>query len=144
MTDPYSSSPEESGSALAIGDAQSLDHLLAQAKQRLADHSLSARELDELVARARGGARARQRLLYCHASTPSIGSTLIGCTLHEPRPGGMSQMDPMQKDPEYRTVHEAVQDGWRIVHFPLQAAPFDDHEIDALGYEFVLEQLETC
>jgi hypothetical protein len=143
MTDPYSSTPEAGDTLVASADGPTLDQLLAGARERLAGGRLTARELDELVARARAGARTRQRLLYLHASTPSIGSTLIGCALHEPRPGGMSQMDPLQRDPDYRTVHEAVQDGWRIVHFPLQAAPFDDHEIDVLGYEFILEQLET-
>ncbi|MCE9589466.1 MAG: hypothetical protein K8S99_02965 [Planctomycetes bacterium] len=87
-------------------------------------------------------AHCRQRLLYLHATTPNIGSALVGAALHEPRPGGMSQMDPMQKDPTYNTVHEAIIDGWRVIHFPLQMAPFDDREIDVLGYEFILEKWE--
>lgn len=84
----------------------------------------------------------RQRLLYLHATTPYLGSPLAAAALHEPRPGGLAQMDPLQKDPEYKCVHDAVIDGWRIIHFPLQTAPFDDREIDILGYEFILEKWE--
>ena len=39
-------------------------------------------------------------------------------------------------------MHDAVLDGWQVVHFPQQLAPFDDREIDVLGYEFVLQKLE--
>ena len=84
----------------------------------------------------------RQRLLYLHAQTPSIASGLIAATLHEPVKGGISQMDPMQKDPTYQTVHEAIMDGWEVIHFPDQQAPFDDREIDVLGYEFILQKKE--
>lgn len=84
----------------------------------------------------------RQRLLYLHAQTPSIGSGLIAATLHEPVKGGVAQMDPLQKDPTYQTVHEAIMDGWEVIHFPDQLAAFDDREIDVLGYEFVLQKKE--
>ena len=42
----------------------------------------------------------------------------------------------------YLNVHDAIVDGWRVVHFPQQRAPFDDREIDVLGQEFILEKLE--
>ena len=48
----------------------------------------------------------------------------------------------MQKDPTYQTVHEAIMDGWEVIHFPDQQAPFDDREIDVLGYEFILQKKE--
>lgn len=126
---------------MATFTADSTDALLAQAKDKLARGTLTAADLDELAVSARPRP-LRQRLLYLHATTPSIASPLVAATLHEPRPGGASQMDPMQKDPEYGSVHEAICDGWQVIHFPLQAAPFDDREIDILGYEFVLQKLE--
>ena len=116
--------------------------LLESAKQKLAEGTLSAQDLELLVEQARTG-KTRQRLLYLHAQTPSIGSALVGAAVHEPVPGGVSQMDPIQKDPGYQTVHDAIIDGWQIIHFPLQTAPFDDREIDILGYEFVLQKLEA-
>ena len=32
-------------------------------------------------------------------------------------------------------------DGWQVIQFPNQLAPFDDREIDILGYEFILQQM---
>ena len=118
------------------------------AKQKIAQGNFTATDLDALIEQIRAGngvpgRKVRQRLLYLHAQTPSIRAGLVGAALHEPVPGGTSQMDPMQKDPEYATVHEAVCDGWQIIQFPLQAAPFDDREIDILGYEFILQKLEV-
>jgi hypothetical protein len=85
----------------------------------------------------------RQRLLYLHASTPSIRSRVIGMALHEPVPGSITEITPEEPEWPYTTVHDAVLDGWQVIHFPQQLAPFDDREIDILGYEFVLQKLEA-
>jgi len=118
-----------------------------RAKARLAEGTLTPSDIDEALQLASkhrpAPAALRQRLLYLHATTPSIGSHLVGAALHEPRKGGVAQMDPMQKDPTYKSVHEAILDGWHIIHFPQQIAPFDDKEIDVLGYEFILQKLEA-
>jgi hypothetical protein len=114
------------------------------AKSRLASGTFSADDLSRLAEQLELSRPKvlRQRLLYLHAQTPSIGSGLIAATLHEPVKGGVSQMDPLQKDPTYQSVHEAIIDGWEVIHFPLQQAPIDDREIDILGYEFVLQKKE--
>jgi ectoine hydroxylase-related dioxygenase (phytanoyl-CoA dioxygenase family) len=85
----------------------------------------------------------RQRLLYLHAATPSIRSQVVGMALHEPVPGSRTEIDPAPREWPYATVHDAVLDGWQVIHFPQQLAPFDDREIDVLGYEFVLQKLEA-
>jgi hypothetical protein len=88
----------------------------------------------------------RQRLLYLHAATPSIRSRVIGMALHEPVAGSVTEITPEAPGAPwawpYGTVHDAVVDGWQVIHFPQQLAPFDDREIDVLGYEFVLQKLE--
>ena len=122
---------------------QNTQSLVNVAKQKLREGTLSPQDLDELAAQAGRPRNSRQRLLYLHAQTPSIGSPLVAAALHEPVPGGVSQMDPSQKDPQYNTVHEAIIDGWHVIHFPLQTAPFEDREIDILGYEFVLQKFEV-
>jgi hypothetical protein len=126
-----------------------VDAWVAEARRKVESGTFSPRDLDELLSRVRDSAASsgangevRQRLLYLHATEPNIGARLVGATLHEPRPGGVSQMDPMRKDPEYNSVHEAILDGWQVIHFPQQLAPFDDKEIDVLGYEFILQKLE--
>ncbi|MCC7261601.1 MAG: hypothetical protein IT369_03670 [Candidatus Latescibacteria bacterium] len=99
-------------------------------------------DLEELLAAVRGG-RLRQRLLYLHAGSPSIRSPLVGTALHEPVAGSLTQIDPLAPELPYTCVHDAILDGWRVIHFPLQTAPFEDREIDIMGYEFVLEKMEV-
>jgi len=124
--------------------AEQVESWVENARAKVAAGKLAASDLDALLAAARGTPKLRQRLLYLHATTPSIGAPLAGATIHEPRKGGVSQMDPMQKDPAYNSVHEAIMDGWQVIHFPQQLAPFDDREIDILGYEFILQKMELC
>lgn len=130
----------------ADAPAITLDAWIADAKARLARGELKPDDLDQvrrLAARsAAPGARLRQRLLYLHATSPSIGSGLVSAVIHEPIKGGMSIIDPAAPELPYRSVHDALLDGWQIVHFPQQHAPFDDREIDILGYEFILQKLE--
>ena len=115
-----------------------------QAKSELAAGELTASRLDELLHTAlAGSARVRQRLLYIHAAQPSVRSPLIGSALHEPVPGSLTQIDPLAEELPYGSVFDAILDGWRVVQFPDQRAPFEDREIDIIGYEFILEKLET-
>ena len=85
----------------------------------------------------------RQRILYIHAVPPSIRSQLIAMSLHEPIKDQIAEIDPDYGEWPYRSVHDAVLDGWQIMQFPDQRANFDDREIDILGYEFILQKLEA-
>ena len=108
-----------------------------------AGDSLSEADLDRLLAGCRGSCcRLRQRLLYLHADTPSIYADLVAAAIHEPVAGAVTGIDPQAPELPYRNVHDAIVEGWRVVHFPQQRAPFDDREIDLMGHEFVLEKLE--
>jgi hypothetical protein len=84
----------------------------------------------------------RQHLLYLHATTPSIRSSVIGMALHRAEPGSVTQLTPGDHEWPYATVHDAILDGWQVIQFPEQRTPFDDREIDILGYEFILQKLE--
>jgi hypothetical protein len=137
---------KETMTTTAVSNTGSVESLFAEARAKLAKGLLTEADIRALEAAAlyagKSGATVRQRLMYLHAVTPSIYSGLCAAVLHEPVKGHYATMDPLQKDPEYKSVHDALQDGWRIIHFPLQRAGFDDREIDVLGYEFVLEKLE--
>ncbi|MCJ8330770.1 MAG: hypothetical protein HRT89_04865 [Lentisphaeria bacterium] len=87
---------------------------------------------------------AKQRLLYLHSQTANVFSKILGFTLIEPVPGQEPEIIAEKLDWPYSTVHDAVCDGWHIVQFPNFQAPFDDEEIDMLGYEFILQKLETA
>ena len=87
--------------------------------------------------------RHRQRLLYLHARSTSIRSLVVGAALHEPIEGSVTEVEAEPVEMPYVTVHAAIVDGWRVVHFPDQHAPFEDREIDLIGYEFILEKMEA-
>ena len=113
------------------------------ARRKLQAGTLSEADLDGLLAGYRDArCRLRQRLLYLHADTPSIYADLVAAAIHEPVAGAVTGIDPQAPELPYRNVHDAIVEGWRVVHFPQQRAPFDDREIDLMGHEFVLEKLE--
>ena len=114
--------------------------LHAELAQLLNAGTLTRLSLDEAFKRP-PSAPHLQRLLYLHAATPSIRAGLIGCVIHEPVDGSITEIDPEAGDPPYSCVHAAILDGWRVIHFPDQRAPFEDREVDVLGYEFILEKL---
>src|SRR5437879_3756779 len=114
-----------------------------RARTRLENGGLTAADLENLRQMVCDGrAVARQRLLYLHAATPNIRSAVIGMALHEPVPDSVTELAPDPPEWPYRTVHDAILDGWQVIHFPDQRAPFDDREIDILGYEFILQKVE--
>tara|TARA_B100001094_G_C17472858_1_gene458232 strand:+ start:77 stop:355 length:279 start_codon:yes stop_codon:yes gene_type:complete len=84
----------------------------------------------------------KQRLLYLHSRTPNIFSKIIALSLIEPIKGADREIVAETPNWPYETVHDAVIDGWQIVQFPHLQAPFDDCELDVLGYEFILQKME--
>ena len=119
---------------------QRVEAWVARVRQR--GGKIGEEDLEELLAAVRRG-QPRQRLLYLHAGSPSIRAPLVGAALHEPVAGSLTQIDPMAPELPYNCVHDAILDGWRVIHFPLQTAPFEDREIDVMGYEFILEKMEV-
>lgn len=85
----------------------------------------------------------RQRLLYLHARTPSVFSEILGLTLIEPVAGFKVELSAEEPQWPYQTVHDAIVEGWQIVQFPHLQAPFDDRDLDVIGYEFILQKMEV-
>ena len=81
--------------------------------------------------------------MYIHASTLNIRSQVVATGYHEPVKGSVTEIDPDVDDWPYRSVHDAILDGWQVIRFPDQRTNFDDREIDVLGYEFILQKLEA-
>ena len=86
----------------------------------------------------------KQRLLYLHSRTPNVFSKIIALNLIEPIKGADTEIVAETPNWPYETVHDAVIDGWQIVQFPHLQAPFDDYEMDVLGYEFILQKMEMA
>jgi len=85
----------------------------------------------------------RQRLLYLHARTPSVLSDIVALTQIEPVPGFSVEISAEEVVWPYKTVHDAILDGWQIVQFPHLQAPYDDRDLDVVGYEFILQKMEV-
>jgi hypothetical protein len=115
--------------------SSALDAWIEDAAAKLAAGELTPRDLEAV--RGLAGMPPRQRLLYLHTREPSVRAEVIGWAEHPGEdPGGLPAERP------YPTVLAALEAGWRAIHFPQQLAPFDDRELDVVGYEFILEKLE--
>ena len=114
---------------------------LAKAEERLTNGGIQAAELQQLRQLLQT-ATPRQRLLYLHTKAPSVYSPVIGMAQHEPVTG---QKDTLRTRPDwpYETVHDALVDGWQVIHFPNLLAPYDDRELDYVGFEFILQKMEV-
>ena len=117
-----------------------LDDWLQRAETKAANGGLTADDLAALKAMTQQAA-PRQRLLYLHTRTPSVYGNVIGMAEHEPVAGFRDKLRTRDDWP-YATVHDAIVDGWQVVQFPYQMAPFHDREIDYMGYEFILQKIE--
>lgn len=81
----------------------------------------------------------RQRLLYLQASNTSVTSPVEGMSLVDDEGVHDGPDDP--DDWPYQTVHEAMQDGWRIVRFPeMTLMLVGEEQTHGLGCEFILEK----
>jgi hypothetical protein len=119
---------------------QHLESWLEKAQGKLANGGINSDDLEQLREALKGTAQ-RQRLLYLHAKGPSIYAPIIGMAEHEPIAGKKDTLRT-RTDWPYDTVHDAIVDGWQVIHFPQQMAPFDDRELDYVGYEFILQKIE--
>ena len=134
-----------------------LTALFDEAEAKLATGTFSADDLRRLRTAAcgdasgatsgdGGGGQVRQRLLYLQATSPFIGSELISAIEHAPEPGGCGQLDPTKADLPYQCVHDALADGWHVIHFPQQrllALEPTTENVGVLGYEFILAKYEV-
>jgi hypothetical protein len=85
-----------------------------------------------------GPPRGRQDLLYLQAASTSPGAPVHGMLLVE---AGEIREPPDNPDQwPYRTVLDAIRDGWRIIHFPNLTLMMDERRTYGLGCEFILER----
>ena len=121
-----------------------IEEWVSLARKKVKNEGISNNDLDQLeqILQIRCN-QNRQRLLYLQATTPSIRSNVIGMAQHEPVNGAITQIEPDTDNWKYQTVHDAIVDGWQAIFFPAQRTNFDDHEIDILGYEFILQKMEV-
>lgn len=119
---------------------QTIANWLETASAKLSNGGVAAADLAQLR-QLLHSATPRQRLLYLQTRAPSIDAAVIGMAQHEPVAG---QKDTLRTrtDWPYATVHEAIVDGWQVIHFPQLRSPYDDRELDYIGFEFILQKME--
>ena len=81
----------------------------------------------------------KQIVLYLYSKSTSMRSPISSWALYNPTQSNEPTL-PSQDAP-YSSVIEAVNDGWRIVQFPISKLyQFSDIDNDYLSYEFILEK----
>lgn len=119
---------------------QTVTHWLRSAEGKVTASGVTQEDLQGLKQLVQQSTQ-RQRLLYLHTRAPSITAAVIGMAQHEPVAGGCDTLHTRTEWP-YATVHEAIVDGWQVIHFPNLMAPYDDRELSYVGYEFILQKIE--
>ncbi|MCX5661848.1 MAG: hypothetical protein NTW19_19395 [Planctomycetota bacterium] len=133
--------PSATQSVAAAPVAQWIDKARARLKLP-GGPGITAADLDELAATAGGPTGVRQRLLYLHAQGMHPHAGILAATEIDPtRPAKGTTLDP-KPDMPYRSVYDAMVNGWRIVYFPDANRASEDRELGVYGYLFILEKLE--
>ena len=84
------------------------------------------------------GRKRRQDILYLQTRSTSIDYPVLGMRILE-----NGKLSDGPRDPDewpYKTVLEAVNDGWRIIKFPEMALLLDESRSFGLACEFILER----
>ncbi len=80
-----------------------------------------------------------QDLLYLQTSNTSLESSVHGMSIVEDGEIFAGPSDP--NDWPYKTLLQAIRDGWRVIQFPNMALIMDESKTYGLGCEFILERL---
>jgi hypothetical protein len=83
--------------------------------------------------------QSRQRLLYLQARTTGVDSEVLGMALVED--GQVREGPENPAEWPYKSVLEAINDGWRVIKFPEMALLLMEEQTFGLGCEFILEKL---
>lgn len=115
--------------------------LIAQLEQCIESQragALTEQQLLDVLTTIRTASASRQDLLYLQAGNTSVTSQVVGMALVQ---DGEAVADlPAPDQWPYKTVLDAIRDGWRVIAFPNQAIMMDESRAIGLGCEFVLEK----
>ena len=94
------------------------------------------RDLRSAIAKSRD---KHQHLLYLQTATTAVTSEVIGMLMV--KDGAVSDGPFDYTDWPYKTVLEAINDGWRVIRFPVQL-PVGHTQDTHITCEFILEKWE--
>lgn len=86
----------------------------------------------------------RQKLLILYSRTPDLKSEVGAWAIYDAT-GRETHTTGDSDTPPYRSVFEAMKDGWRVVQFPQQFPAYPGMELTTsyLRWEYILEKLES-
>lgn len=116
-----------------------LTTLLKRIRKRFEDGELTIEEIDRALALVRDDSEGlKQSLLYLQAPSTNPHSAVVGISIYEEGadPDGLDENGAFR----YRSIKEALDDGWRVIKFPESSLAMREQDTYGLGYEFVLER----
>ena len=114
-------------------------HLLEVCIERLRQGKLTESHLRDLgLAIAINNSR-QQHLLYLQTATTAVTSEVIGMLMV--KDGAVSDGPFDYADWPYKTVLDAINEGWRVIRFPVQL-PVGHTQDTHITCEFILEKWE--
>ena len=100
--------------------------------------TLTEQQLFDVLASVKEASLKCQDLLYLQANNTAVTSQVVGISMVQ---NGEIVSDLPDADQwPYKTVLDAIRDGWRVISFPNQALMLDESRTYGLGCEFVLEK----
>lgn len=87
--------------------------------------------------------KMRQKLLILCTATPDLGSR-VGVWSSYDGTGREHHTTGDSDTPPYKSVLEAMRDGWRVIQFPQQFPAYPGMELSTayLRFEYILEKME--
>jgi hypothetical protein len=88
-------------------------------------------------------ANLRQKLLLLYSRNPSLDSDIGAWTVYDAT-GRETHTTGDSDTPPYRSVFDAMKDGWRVIQFPQQFPAYPGMELNTsyLRWEYILEKME--
>ena len=81
----------------------------------------------------------RQQLLYLTAQSTNLRSGVVGWVLYDPTKDQEPKVP--SDEPPYKSVLDAVTDGWHVLQFPISKMyEYKDLGNDYVGFDFILQK----
>lgn len=113
--------------------------LLEKCIERLRQGKLTEAHLHDLVSVITVDSPKQQHLLYLQTATTAVTSEVIGMLMV--KDGTVSDGPFDYADWPYKTVLDAINEGWRVIRFPVQL-PVGHTQDTHITCEFILEKWE--
>lgn len=85
----------------------------------------------------------RQKILFLYCSTPDLKSEVCAWAIYDGT-GRENHTTGDSDEPPYRSVLDAMKDGWRVIQFPQQFPAYPGMELTTsyVRFEHILEKME--